>query len=456
MQRYIKIYLITLSLATGTSCKKFLQVPEPPNQLVSTSVFADDNGAIAAVTGIYSRMLELQGDCIGQFSLNLGLASDELINHSNEADKLQLYQNALTPQNGLVQSIWGSGYSGFYSFIYFANSAIEGLNASPAVSQTVKQTLIGESTFIRAFSLFYLVNLFGDIPLPMTTDHLINARLPRVPKAQVYEQIIADLKEAENFLPSDYANADGERTRPNKWAAAALLSRVYLYQEDWANAEVYATKMIDNSSMFQLTDVQNVFLANSSEAIWQLKPVSPGYNTWDGSLFVLETNPDNVSLNPDVVSEVDTTDARTNWIGTIDVSNTYYYPNKYKIKADNNVTEYLMVFRLAEQYLIRAEARAQQNNTDGAKDDLNAIRTRAGLASTSANDQASLLTAIAAERRVELFCEWGHRWFDLRRTGQADAVLGAQKATWTSTAAWFPIPGSEIRNDPNLTQNPGY
>ena len=118
-----------------------------------------------------------------------------------------------------------------------------------------------------------------------------------------------------------------------------------------------------------------------------------------------------------------------------------------------------MVLRFAELYLIRAEARAQQNKLTGANSaasDINVIRTRAGLSNTTATTQAALLLAVEKERQVELFTEWGHRWFDLRRTGRIDAVLSAVKPTWKPTAALFPIPYLEIQRNPLLTQNNGY
>ncbi len=97
---------------------------------------------------------------------------------------------------------------------------------------------MGEARFFRAFCYFYLVNLFGDVPLATTTDSTINARLPRIPSDEVYQQIITDLKEAESLLSTEYLDANlksygglPERVRPTKWAASAMLARVYLYQE---------------------------------------------------------------------------------------------------------------------------------------------------------------------------------------------------------------------------------
>jgi hypothetical protein len=110
--------------------------------------------------------------------------------------------------------------------------------------------------------------------------------------------------------------------------------------------------------------------------------------------------------------------------------------------------------------LIRAEARAQQGNVSGAAGDLNVIRTRAGLPNTSATNSQGLLSAILLERRFELFTEYGHRWLDLIRTGNANAVMNIvtpQKGgVWETTDELYPIMLTEIQSDPNLTQNPGY
>ena len=114
------------------------------------------------------------------------------------------------------------------------------------------------------------------------------------------------------------------------------------------------------------------------------------------------------------------------------------------------------MFRLAEQYLIRSEARAQQNNLSGAASDLNTIRARAGLGVTPAATQADLLLAIEKERWVELFTEMSDRWFNLKRTGRIDAVLSLTKPQWQSFQALYPIPTTEITANPKLLQNPGY
>jgi hypothetical protein len=209
-----------------------------------------------------------------------------------------------------------------------------------------------------------------------------------------------------------------------------------------------------------------VFLANSTEAILQLQLANrPPYSTQEGQYFI---PPDSVTspyyaLTSQLLGAFEPGDGRrTAWVDSTNLSGTsayLYYPFKYKVRKDTtgNITEYYMLLRLAEQYLIRAEARANQNKLPDAISDLNVIRARAGLPNlSSALSQSQVLSAVARERRIELFAEWGHRWLDLKRTGQADAVLAPIKSQWQPTAKLYPIPQSELIADPNLRQNPGY
>jgi hypothetical protein len=119
-----------------------------------------------------------------------------------------------------------------------------------------------------------------------------------------------------------------------------------------------------------------------------------------------------------------------------------------------------MALRLAEQYLIRAEARTWLGNLDEAKQDLNKVRARVGLPPTPATTQQEILDAVMHERQLELFTEWGHRWFDLKRTGRMDSVMTrvtAEKGTvWKPHYKLFPIAQEEINRNPNIVQNPGY
>jgi hypothetical protein len=446
-----------------TSCKKFVESDPPKTALISETVFSSDATATAAITGIYSRMMQSSSDFLsGENSITLlsGLSSDELKNYSTDINQIQFYTSSLSPSNSRSSIFWTQ----LYQYIYSANSVIEGIAKSKSLSPQLKKELTGEAKFFRAFCYFYLTNLFGDVQILTSTDYSVNAHAFRSPKSEVYQQIVNDLNDAKDVLPDNYTNSGGQRTRANKWAGTALLSRVYLYMSNWSMAETEATLVINNNSTYNLVaDLDQVFLKNSNEAILQFSPVVPFFETFDGFRFILSGSPRRVALNDGVLSSFETGDNRKpHWVGTSIVgAQTYYFPYKYKLQFTGATTtppkEYLMILRLAEQYLIRAEARAELNDIPGAQADLNTIRNRAGLFNSIANTKASLLLAIEQERRVEMFCEMGHRWLDLKRTNRANVILEPLKGSnWQPTDVLYPIPQSEISLNSNIVQNPGY
>jgi starch-binding outer membrane protein, SusD/RagB family len=489
---------ILLAIFGISGCEKFVEVPPPPGQITENTLFKSDASAISVLTNLFDGLnaSPFQGGQLnGSISLFAGLAADEytLNDGINDAHYNGYYYNALG-QNGVLVA-GAEHWALLYNLVFRCNAAIEGLNASNRLTPIIKQQLLGESKFMRAFFYFYLVNMFGDVPLALTTDPDVNTLLARSPKALVYDQIKKDLKEAEellsdNFLSASLLTTTSERVRPTKWAAAALLARTYLYTGEWANAELESSLVINNTVLFSLpASLNNVFIKNSRESIWQIQPTEVIYNTLDARVLISpSTGPvpgslDNpVRLSNYLKNSFEPGDKRAvygNWIDTTiyltpgSILDTIAYPFKYKVYLPNtninnntgtaNMTEYFMVLRLAEQYLIRAEARAQQGNTAGAQSDLNAIRNRAGLSNTTASAQPALLTVILKERQVELFSEWGHRWFDLKRTATIDAVMATvtpikSKGTtqWQSHQKLYPIPRGELQKAPNLTQNVGY
>jgi hypothetical protein len=383
------------------------------------------------------------------------LTGDELMRTSPDANTDPFQKNAITTNSFYLEvGLWKRGYN----LIYDANAIIKGLEQANGLSKSIKDHLMGEAKFARAFCHFYLLNLFGDIPLVVSTDYQVNQSMGRINSVQVYEQIVADLKDAQSLMSNSYPSAG--KVRPNRYAAVAMLARVYLYQKKWSDAEAQASVII-NSGVYSLSNLNSVFLANSSEAIWQLLPTLAPINSADGFTFI----PFSATAKPSYVltdwlfNSFEVNDQRkVSWLkNNIVGGQNYYYPYKYKTRTSPTIVEHNMVLRMAEQFLIRAEARAQQNNVSGAQADLNMIRTRAGLANTVANDAPSLLTAIEQERRVEFFAEWGHRWFDLKRWNKIDAVLSVEKGNqWQTTDALYPLPLSELQTNPSLAQNPGY
>ncbi|MES1181590.1 MAG: RagB/SusD family nutrient uptake outer membrane protein, partial [Flavobacterium sp.] len=446
-------------------CKKFVDIDSPKTQLVSESVFKSDATATAAMLGIYSSLMNSNYSFINsQITIQGGLSSDELVDYSHELPYAETYENSLSPDNSNVMVLWRDTFN----YIYQSNAVIEGLTNNNNLTADTKSQLMGEAKFIRALCHFYLVNFFGDIPYIQSTDYKVNNTVSRLPASDVYKLIIADLKDSQTLLNEDYVdaqnnayNSDPERIRPNKAAATALLARVYLYTQDWANAEAQSNSVISNAAVYSLVpDLNEVFLKNSKEAIWQLMPVTPGINTPEGFQLILTAAPGYFAISNDLLNSFEPDDNRKNdWIGQItDGTDTYYYPFKYKVINSDNLTEYYMVLRLAEQYLIRAEARCQLNDIAGAVGDVNVIRERAGLPDLPATlSQADCLAAIEKERRSEMFVEMGDRWLNLKRLNHADLVLQPLKSpNWQPTDVLYPVPQVQLIADVNMIQNPGY
>jgi hypothetical protein len=207
-------------------------------------------------------------------------------------------------------------------------------------------------------------------------------------------------------------------------------------------------------------DIDAVFLKESSTTIWQFTPKLEGNNTDEGELFIFESGPPPyIGLSSELFNSFATNDLRkTHWIATIsDGTTTWYHAHKYKQQSNTGTSlEYSIIFRLSEQYLIRAEARARQGELSSAKEDLDKVRQLAGLANTTAVTADEIVAAVMQERRHELFTEHGQRFFDLKRNGLINTVLPQVKPGWNTTDQFWPLPENELLVNPNLTQNPGY
>lgn len=446
------------------SCSDFLDVELQKSQLESGVVFSDENTATSAVVGIYHRMLaDVNSFASGgstSISTLCALSADELERYDGNAQFEQFEHNALNSENTSVLYLWSS----MYKTIYQANAILEGLANSKGIASEVKDQLKGEAYFVRAFTYFYLVNLFGPAPIILSTDYNANARANRMPEDAIYATILSDVNSAQALLNPTYIDSD--RARPNKAAADALLARVHLYLGHWTEAQENATTVIDNAALYHLEEnLDDVYLASSHEAIWQLKPVSStNYTNEAFTLIIRRTPPGNI-LRETLVAIFDQSDLRrTHWIGAYTTENEiFYFPYKYKIAtAVTQATEYSTVLRLAELFLVRAEAKAMAGDLPGAIADVDAIRARAQaplLAITNPGlTQAELLLAIQEEWRKEFFTEWGHRWLNLKRWNKVTSELSAIKpGDWQPTDVLYPVPQSELHRNPFLgSQNAGY
>ncbi|MDO6434763.1 RagB/SusD family nutrient uptake outer membrane protein [Flavitalea sp. BT771] len=481
--RYVLPALFCITIGLGLlSCRKMVSVPEPINSITTAEVFTSDAQATSAMAGIYTQLINGQALSFsnGYITLLAGMSSDELFYYGiGDLNILAFSPNQLLNSNSYTSEVWTSAYK----TIYGANSVIEGIAASTsdALTDSVRKELTAEAKFVRAFAYFYLTNLFGDVPLALTVDFNKTRYMARTPVKDVYRQIIQDLKDAQSLLPPDYsaaANSGYERIVPNRWAATALLARAYLYTKDYANAAAQATSVINNTTLYSLeSDPKNVFLVNSREAIWQLKQGTDNtpYQNATVEGFTILPSPQftgvaHYCLAAPLLNAFEPGDLRRSaWVDSTSNNATGFtwYPFKYKTGPYNAAlgapsTEYYMVLRLAEMYLVRAEAEVNDaaGGAAAAISDLNVIRSRAGLPALSSSLlQPQIITAVAHERQVELFAEWGHRWLDLNRTGQAHIVLSAfsGKQPWAGDyQLLYPIPPAEIRSDHFLVQNPGY
>lgn len=461
------VYIITIGLllvvASFASCKKLIEIPNPPSAITQDQQFADSLTTLSAVVGIYTLN---NGNGFAYSSVLFtslpALSSDELT-YVPVNDNQQFYSYSLTPLNNGITTLWGNTYQS----IYQVNAVLGGVTKSNTLSASFQKQIIGEMEVVRALYYFSLVNFFGGVPLVTTTDYNVSARLPRSSVAAVYSQIMTDLADACKKLTATYPSAG--RVRPNLYTAIALQAKVNLYQSNWQNAYNEADSVIrlGGYSLVQ-TGLNNVFLDGSTEAIWQI----PGVSTYNGMPDAVAFVPaysgsfPNYLLTPFILSAFETGDQRlANWTASKvrnvnGVDQTQYYPYKYK-NPSASTTEDQMVLRLAEVYLIRAEAAAHLgsvSNLTQALTDVNTIRARAGLAASTASaaSQTDVLKAVMHERQTELFCEWGNRWYDLKRTRTEAAVLGTEKTGFSANAALYPIPQTQIQLNNMLTQNPGY
>jgi hypothetical protein len=482
------ICLFCLLIAgTYTSCKKLIEIDPPINTVTTIEVFDNDALALSAMAGVYSVMINGNrssyypglntGFCTGLTTALAGISSDELYTQGGSTQgSYYLYNtNHITALNsGISTPIWTSAYNA----IYGSNSVIEGIAASksPELHDKVRNELTAEAKFVRAFCYFYLTNFFGDVPMALTVDFNQTQNLRRMPRQEVYQQIIKDLKAAQTALPADYSAGNDERIVPNKWAATLLLARAYLYTGNYADAAAQATAVINHTSLYDLEgDLNSVFLTGSREAIWQLKQTTENATLKNATPEGYEFNETaggfaTYGLTNQLLSDFETGDQRSvAWVGNTGTSSAtpMSYPYKYKIGSTNGgagqpALEYYVVLRLAEAYLIRAEAEANgvAGGTGAAIADLKVIRNRAGLPDLANNlSQQQVIAAVAKERRLEFFAEWGHRWFDLKRTGTASSVLSVipLKQPWEGDyQLLYPIPLEELKIDRFLTQNPGY
>lgn len=504
-----KLYIILAVMLVGSSA--CVKLDEKPTSFISPDEFYKTaNDAVSAVNAIYYPLVEnstgAQPIYNRLFYTGLDFLTDDLDAGpgSPNAEVRALAKLTHASTNLRIQQIWTEHYEG----INKANIALERI---PAINMDakLKNRLLGEASFLRAFYYFNLVRLYGDVPLLLadqTRLSLAELQVPRTPKEEVYAQIIKDLLDAAALFKD---GSPGEAGRATEGASVALLSKVYLIRRDWANSVKYAEEVINGPFGYSLfDDYSQVFLPafkNGREHIFsaQIKGSTiatghlitssdirsgvPGLKGSYGnqlafykvgndnffSLYKLYANKDKrkrVSFTTFYISPTDGKKYATiNAPGdSVPFINKNWDPN-YAATGQSDAN--MNVLRFAEVFLIHAEAENELNGpTQKAYGSLNKIRKRAGLDNlTSGLTKDQFRDSVYLDRRLELVAEC-HRFFDLiRQTGTEVTGVGPEgkgillknlklvgKNNVAAKHYLYAIPQGEIDRNPKLTQNPGW
>lgn len=434
-----------LLLLTITSCDVLDQesvVAVNPNQ-----IFTSESLTRSAVNGIYDA---IQSDNYYGGILQMSSASFADIGfYGGFFTAFQELDNRAVPTtNGNVAMIWQA----MFSAINVANEVILGVPTvdDPNFTEDEKTTLIAEARALRALCYMDLLTYFGEhwdqssqfgMPLLTTSNNgdFTKIEFPtRSSVGETYQFIIDDLTFAEDII----ADSD-DRTRVSLGMVQALLSRVYLYQKDYANAANYASQVIDNPNYALIPSVTDIYFNDlTEESIFELV-----YSTLDPSDLALYTiRRDEVRPEDGFIAAFAEGDQRRNLITEIDGFNGDRFFKAEDFANDENPA---YILRMAEMYLNRAEARFFSGDEAGALEDLNTVRTRAGLPAYDSADD--FVNKLLDEIRFEFFAE-GHRFPSLVRLGEAVEVFNIE-----AFRQIYPIPFNELNvNGNQLVQNPGY
>lgn len=478
------VWIITLLLIFVVSCQDdFLDVEEQENLLESDGIANSDEGAKALVTSVYAKFLDWNMSSFSWIGIS-SIITDDADKGSDPgdtgADKNLLDDLTFTSSSPSFLEVYRANYEA----INRANYAIKALPFVTNANEGLRQRLEGEARFLRAFSYFNMVRMFGSIPL---LDHVpSNASdedalllVTRVPENEIYAFIEQDLQFAIGALPEKSAYIADDRGRVSRGSALALMSKVKLYRNQWQSVidfsnQISGYSLVTNySSIFKLEgefNNESLFEINGyggepKRGIQQYGQTQGargsggwgwGFNTPSASLLQAYEVGD-VRKDATIITAGQTLyDGR---LVPLTVSNPYYNYKAYSSlnPGDDNNDTNIRYLRYAEVLLMKAEAYNELGQINNAKLELNKVRTRAGLPNTNATTQTDLRIAIWKERRVELAFEHD-RWFDLIRTGQAESALAIHGKTFiVGKHELFPIPQAVIdESEGVMEQNPGY
>ena len=449
----IRTILVWALMLFSGSCS--MLEPEPVDLLTNDLVLNEPRDVGNVEVGLYSAFRNIAPATViaGDFT------ADMLIHNGTFSQYRELGTKQISSSNASVAALWGA----IYNTVYIANFILERLPEVSGVATTERNRVMGTAHFLRGYAYFVALYTFGGVPEVITTDIETNRNVPRADETDILNLIVDDYNEGLTKLPKEPVNAGFA----GEFAVRAAFARLYLYLGDWNKALQFSTAVID-SDQYELEPEFSSLVTKdfTNEAILEVgytladDPGSDG-NFGLNNLFVgrREIIPSNQVIVALASSESGDRFSSMNF----DLANLTGNDNGWSVAkygtadADNNN---VVVIRLAEMYLIRAEARAQLDNVTGinsAQSDINVLRARANAPTIPSVTKSQMLRLIESERQYELAFE-GHRWYDLVRTGRASQVMPAFSTNWRDDYELWPIPQREIQNNPALVgnQNPGY
>lgn len=446
-----KFYISVFSFAfLIMSCEDLLN-PVPVDLISDDQVLTDANSARVLLTSAYRDLANL-----GAPKIVAGdLTADNLIHNGTFTQYREISSKDLSASNGSASALWGV----IYSMSYIASFLNEGL-PEIEIPQTEFDEITAAASFLRAYAYFVGAYTFGGLPIVTTTNVEENRVIPRATFEETLDFIESELLYALDKLPEESFNA-GEATNG---AVKALLARFYLYRGNWSESEKYASDIIngDGAKEYILEEeFENAVSDFSTESILEIvysANDNPGTST-NFSINNLFVGRREIIPSSEMVLALQNDGGDRNVVLEFDGTNVKGSDNGWTI-VRYGPFDNIQLIRLAEIYIIRAEARAQQDKISGvnsAEADINIIRQRAGVPLIQGSSKNQMLLIIENERRMEL-CFEGHRWYDLVRTGRAQTVMNDFTSNWTEKDELWPIPFREITNNPSLknAQNPGY
>lgn len=460
MKKHIIILIGALAINL-TSCTGLLE-QDPISQFSAENVYKTKDQAKAGVNGIYTHLQNVMR--INFAYWGEGRADNVAIKHTGEPT--YLLTNQLTPLT-TSSADWGA----LYTLISSANYAIKYIPNVYEADSEEGNRLIGEAKALRGLAYFYLVKIWGDVPLIIEPYISSEQELfvTKTDKELVLDRVELDMKFASENCSANVSGNAGRATF-TKGGANAVLTQVYLWRKKYNEVIATADLVIKNPMYSLATNMVNwskIFTDGyQSESVFEVSYS----DTKTNQLRVLFAIGSDAQYVPSVSfkSSFEVGDLRREYV--YDVTNAdpkamwKYLGKDKKDNVSDPAKQSIIIVRLADVIMMKAEAMVKKNGAtstdlDNALNLLTPIRARAGLPSltqtTAVDKYATIENAILHERRIEL-CYEGHRWFDLVRTGKAISTMGPVNGLSDVKNLVWPISQVSIDKNPNLVQNEYY